>query len=287
MKLSDGRTLGYAEYGPLRGVPVFYFHGFPGSRLEAAIVEDKLAELNVHLMAIDRPGIGLSDYQKSRTIVDFPEDVQELAQYLGFVHYGVLGVSGGGPYALACAWRIPTETLIGCAVVSGSGHYKKTKSGLSLDERIALFVAKNLPWLFRFIFWLQLGRCVNNMDWWDQNYPKLGKGLPAADERVLKSRCVKANIIAKSIEAFRQGCKGLVTDFKLFSEDWGFKLCDIPYENKVSIFHGELDKNVPISSVRSLSEDISHCITKFYPDEGHLSVLTNKFEEIMQAFIDA
>ncbi|MCK4436294.1 alpha/beta hydrolase, partial [Candidatus Bathyarchaeota archaeon] len=95
--------MGYAEYGPLRGVPVFYFHGFPSSRFEAAIVEDKLEGLNVHLIAIDRPGMGISSYQKNRAILDFPEDVQELAEYLGLDNYGVLGVSGGGPYSLACA----------------------------------------------------------------------------------------------------------------------------------------------------------------------------------------
>ena len=287
MKLSDGRTLGYAEYGSLRGVPVFYFHGFPGSRLEAAIVEDELVDLDMHLVAIDRPGMGLSDYQRSRTILDFPEDVQELAEYLGFENYGVLGVSGGGPYAIACACKIPSETLTGCAVVSGSGPYHLTKDGLGLGEKVVLFVAKNLPWLFRFILWLQLGRSVTNMDWWEENYSKLGRGVPVTDERILNSRCVKASIIAKSIEAFRQGCRGLVTDFQLYSEDWGFKLSEIPYENKVSIFHGELDKNVPISSAKSLSEEIPKCKTEFYPDEGHLSVLINKFEEIMQTFSDA
>lgn len=287
MELSDGRTLGYAEYGTLRGVPVFYFHGFPGSRLEAAIVKDKLVDLDMHLVAIDRPGMGLSDYQKNRTILDFTEDVQELAENLGFENYGVLGVSGGGPYALACACKIPSENLIGCVVVSGSGSYHMTKDGLGQGEKVVLFVAKNLPWLFRVILWLQLGRSVTNMDWWEKNYSKLESGLPAKDARILNSRRVKASIIAKSIEAFRQGCKGLVTDFKLYSEDWGFKLCEIPYENKVSIFHGKLDKNVPISSVKSLSEDIPNCKTEFYPDEGHLSVLINKFEEIMQTFIDA
>ena len=287
MKLSNGRTLGYAEYGPLRGVPVFYFHGFPGSRFEATIVEDKLEDLNVHLIAIDRPGMGLSDYQKNRAILDFPEDVQKLAECLGLGNYGVLGVSGGGPYSLACAYRIPPETLIGCAVVSGSGPYYLNKDGLGKGEKTVLFVAKHFSWLFRFILWLQLGRNVANMVWWKKNYSKLGTGLPETDGRVFNDQRVKESIIAKSIEAFRQGGKGLVTDFRLYSEDWGFKFSEIPIETRVSIFHGEMDKNVPISIAKFLSEQIPNCKTEFYSGEGHLSVLVNKFEEIMQTFTDA
>lgn len=287
MKLSDGRTLGYAEYGPLGGVPVFYFHGFPGSRFEATIVEDKLEDLNVHLIAIDRPGMGLSDYQENRTILDFPEDVQELAECLGLGNYGVLGVSGGGPYSIACACRIPSETLIGCAVVSGSGPYHLTKDGLSRGEKAVLFMAKNFPWLFRLILWLRLGRNVTNIVWWKKNYSKLGMGLSKPDEIIFKDQQVKESIISKSIEAFRQGSKGLVTDFRLYSEDWGFEFTEIPYETRVSMFHGEMDKNVPISIAKSLSEQIPNCKTEFYSDEGHLSVLVNRFEEIMQTFTDA
>lgn len=287
MKLSDGRALGYAEYGPLKGVPVFYFHGFPGSRFEATIIEDKSEDLNVHLIAIDRPGMGISDHQKNRRILDFPEDVQELAEYLGLDSYGTLGVSGGGPYSLACACRIPSETLIGCAVVSGSGPYHLTKYGLGKGEKTVLFIAKNLPWLFRFTLWLQLGRKVTNMVWWKKNYSKLGTELPEPDKRIFNDQRVKESIIAKSIEAFRQGSKGLVTDFKLYAEDWGFKFSEIPCETKVSIFHGEMDKNVPISIAKYLSEQIPNCEIEFYSNEGHLSVLINKVEDIMQTFTDA
>ena len=55
LRLEDGRLLGYAVYGDPEGQPVFYFHGFPGSRLEAQLADGVAARLGVRLIAlIDR-----------------------------------------------------------------------------------------------------------------------------------------------------------------------------------------------------------------------------------------
>ena len=72
IKLRDGRMLGYAEYGVPDGVPVFYFHGFPSSRLDWQFFdnEDPVTELNARIIAVDRPGSGLSDFQRGRRLVD-------------------------------------------------------------------------------------------------------------------------------------------------------------------------------------------------------------------------
>ncbi len=81
--LSDSRKLGYAEYGDRSGSPIFYFHGFPGSRIEARLMNDPAAARNLRLIAVDRPGIGLSDFQPRRRIVDWPRDVSQLSERLG------------------------------------------------------------------------------------------------------------------------------------------------------------------------------------------------------------
>ena len=93
IKLRDGRTLGYAEYGSSEGIPVFYFHGFPSSRLDWRLINDDntLIELNTRIIAPDRPGYGLSDYKRGRKMVDWPEDVIELANSLQLDSFAVLG----------------------------------------------------------------------------------------------------------------------------------------------------------------------------------------------------
>ena len=73
--LSDGRKLGYAEYGDTDGSPIFYFHGFPGSRIEARLMNDPAAARNLRLIAVDRPGIGLSDLQPRRRIANHLDEV--------------------------------------------------------------------------------------------------------------------------------------------------------------------------------------------------------------------
>jgi pimeloyl-ACP methyl ester carboxylesterase len=118
--LGDGRKLGYAQYGRPDGEPLFYFHGHPGSRLEARFAHRAAAEAGLRVVALDRPGYGLSDFQPGRVITGWPADVAEAADLLRIGKFSVAGASGGGPYALACAWRLPGR-VIRAAVISGVG----------------------------------------------------------------------------------------------------------------------------------------------------------------------
>jgi pimeloyl-ACP methyl ester carboxylesterase len=135
-QLRDGRTIGYVEYGKPNGRPLFYFHGHPGSRFEVRFLQEQAEENGVRLVGVDRPGLGLSSYKAGRSILDWPDDVSELADFLQIKFFSVVGFSGGGPYALACAFRIPSR-LIACGIVSGVGQ-----TGFFLS-----FLSTWLPWL--------------------------------------------------------------------------------------------------------------------------------------------
>ncbi|MFX0124492.1 MAG: alpha/beta fold hydrolase [Candidatus Hodarchaeota archaeon] len=286
MELSDGRRLGYAEYGDLNGKPVFYIHGNLGSRLEAAFVEEeKVLDLEVRLICIDRPGMGLSEYQADRQILDLSNDILELANHIGLgkKQFTILGGSGGGPYALACAFKIPTERLRRCCVVSGLGPYELDKTGMNSRGKNQLIIARHFPWVYNFLLWFMMGRKAKaeNRKWWEKNFQKLYRDLPLPDQEVVLKPGVIDRMIEKTIEAFRQGSKGPAHDFILYTKPWGFKLENIPKETKISLFHGELDVNVPLSMVHTISQQLPNCESKFYPNEGHLSVLINNFDEIL------
>lgn len=90
LTLPDGRNLGYAQYGSLNGRPIFFMHGFPGSRLEGAGFHALGLELGARVIAVDRPGIGWSSPYPNRTLLDFPKDLEHLADHLGLDGYSVL-----------------------------------------------------------------------------------------------------------------------------------------------------------------------------------------------------
>ncbi len=94
IKLDDGRTLGYAEYGDSIGFPIFYFHGGQESRLSAIFMDSIAIDLGVRIISPDRPGIGLSTFQENRTFLDWGNDIQQLADCLGFNSYSIFGLSG-------------------------------------------------------------------------------------------------------------------------------------------------------------------------------------------------
>lgn len=88
--LPDGRKLGYAEYGSPTGRAVLFVHGHPGSRVEAAHLHDLGVQLEARIIAPDRPGVGWSSPQPDRTLLDYPKDLEHLADHLKLERYGVL-----------------------------------------------------------------------------------------------------------------------------------------------------------------------------------------------------
>ncbi len=106
LTLPDGRRLCYAEYGDPAGEPVFLFHGNPGSRISWGLYPGSPFIQNARLIAPDRPGYARSDFRRN-AIEYWPQDVATLADHLKIERFHLFSPSGGGPYALACAWQIP------------------------------------------------------------------------------------------------------------------------------------------------------------------------------------
>ncbi|GAJ21446.1 unnamed protein product, partial [marine sediment metagenome] len=117
--LENGRMLGYRFYGDPKGVPVFYVHGGGGSRIFAAALHKAALEAGVNLIAADRPGMGISDYQADRSILDWADDMAALADHLMLDGFSVLSESGGSPFALATAYALP-DRVPKVALVSAS-----------------------------------------------------------------------------------------------------------------------------------------------------------------------
>ncbi|EPE05600.1 alpha beta hydrolase [Ophiostoma piceae UAMH 11346] len=148
--LPDGRTIGFAEYGAPGGHPVLYFHGFPASRLEGSITDKQARRHNVRVLALDRPGYGLSTRVPERTTMDYPDDVLAFAASQNLPRFGILGTSGGGPYALACASKIPASRLTHVGILAGAGPWnQEVWKIIPKRSRIVGFFVRNWPWGLR------------------------------------------------------------------------------------------------------------------------------------------
>ena len=101
--LPDGRRVACAEYGDPGGLPVLALHGTPGSRLMFALADRAARERCIRLIAPERPGYGLSDYRHSESLAHIAEDLSAVADAYELGRFAVIGVSGGGPYAVAAA----------------------------------------------------------------------------------------------------------------------------------------------------------------------------------------
>ncbi len=284
IRLRDGRSLGYAEYGDPAGKAVFFFHGIPGSRLSWHTDPSLATSLGIRLIAPERPGYGLSDFQPGRTLLDWPDDVLALADALGLARFAVVGVSGGGPYAAACAFKIP-HRLTAAAIVSGGAplNAPAAVAGMSRLRRINIALVLKVPWLVhqvaRWEAW-QTARAVRRNA--GRFLDRRAARAPASDRAILARADIRALFIENYAEAYRAGLRGHAWDIVVFMRPWGFRLEDIAVP--VHLWHGGKDQTTPLSMGQYMASAIPRCRAHFLPEEGHL-LRFNHWGEILSALV--
>jgi pimeloyl-ACP methyl ester carboxylesterase len=242
LRLGDGRQLGYADYGQPDGEALFYFHGHPGSRLEARLAHRAATEAGLRVVAVDRPGYGLSDFQPGRTLTDWPGDVRQAADLLNIRRFSVAGASGGGPYALACAAQMP-ERVIRAAVISGVGPYsvRGNTAGMRWQNQVGFRLGSRWPALARALM-RSMHRNVTHRP--QRTIDALARAMSPSDGEIVRRAEVRDLLIADITEAFRDGSRGAAWDIVVLGREWGFSLREIDVE--VHVWQGEADTLVPL-----------------------------------------
>lgn len=265
----DDRALGWTEYGTPEGRPVFYFHGLPSSRLEAALTEPHATSLGLRVIAVDRPGFGHSGFQRGRRIIDWPNDVAALADSLSIGPFAVMGTSGGGPYALACAALLP-HRVTAVALMCGLGRVAESsgKQAYKGFARLALTLSRlapvMLPALCIPVAWGLHTPAV------DSYLKHFAHGLGDLDRRTLMDPVVRGALVAAFRESARGGYRGPCHDLFLAAQPWGFDPRDIAVP--VHLFHGDRDRVVPHSMSTDLAMLIRGARVDILPGEGHYSL---------------
>lgn len=282
VSLKGGRKLGYAEYGDPAGPPILYFHGFPASRLEGFLHADAASAAAVRLIAPDRPGIGLSDFAPQRTILDWAEDMRQFADHLELPRFAILGVSGGGPYALACSLRLAHRTgATGLVAPLGPVAEGKGSAGMNPFARLSLSLARNHPRTFRLLYGGILVPLIRRR-------PPVILSLlrpSTADKPVVERPEIREKMQMSIREAFRKGGPGALHELYLFAQPWGFSLRKI--YARVYLWQGGEDGTVPPSMGRFVADQLPACQYRFWSGEGHFSLPIAHGAELLAILRDA
>lgn len=280
IKLKGNRSLCYAEYGRSDGKPVMFFHGTPSSRLQRYPDDSVTASLGVRLITIDRPGFGCSTFQPDRQLLDWPDDVISLADSLGIGKFAVAGVSGGGPYAAVCAYKIPNRlTRAGMISSVGPTDVPKNLNGLYSSRKIGVFIARNFPGLLPYAIAIFQNPQRNPEIYFQKILEKLSK----TDQEIITRPEIKHLLISCWLEGTSNGIKGFAHEGIIFSKSWGFQLEDI--QTDVYIWHGDQDTSTPFIIAKNMSDQIPQSHLNILPDKGHF-LLFDQWEEILTTLVN-
>jgi len=278
MILSTGRRLAFEHYGDPQGTPAFYFHGWPSSRLQGELMDDVCKHLGLHVVAMDRPGIGLSDFQPGRRLLDWPPVLEELAQHLGWERFHVFGVSGGGPYALVSAYALP-ERVLSASVICGAPPLRLLGiQDMFWPYRAVLALRQRLPWLLNPVF--SVGAVVSRLkpDQWPLN--QAIALLDARDREVLGNVETHRMMMGGFRESLRSGVASVQADGDIYLSDWGFHFDDIRLP--VHFWHGKADRNIPWTYAQQVAAMIPGAVTHWKEEDGHYSLPVLRTAEIVR-----
>jgi pimeloyl-ACP methyl ester carboxylesterase len=283
-RLADGRRqIGFAEYGDPEGKTIFWFHGTPGGRRQISPGARVAAqEMGVRLIVLERPGIGDSTFHLYKNLAEWAEDVVHIADGLGAERFACVGLSGGGPYVLACAAKAPPGRMVAGAIL---GSVAPTLGVDAVEGGLVGFARRFAPIL-------PFTRVVTERALWilvkllgplrSQAFDLYMAISPEGDKRVFARPEMKAMFIDDLLQASLHQAHAPILDIMLFTRDWGFELSDVTVP--IRMWHGDSDNIVPIAHALHLSKRIPNANLHVRHGESHLGAL-DAAEEIFSELL--
>jgi pimeloyl-ACP methyl ester carboxylesterase len=267
-----GRTLEVREYGDPRGQPLFFFHGLIGSHYQASYIAERARSHGLRIIAPNRPGVGRSEFVERRTAVEVVPDVEDMARALGLDRFGLIGISGGTPYALACLHRLG-ERIRSIAILSGMGPVDLPGGLRGMDRRrwIALELGSRYPGLAR----REAAR-------WGERFRADPRGFLQTlvstwcqpDRDLFRRDDIFDLFLCDLHQVFSEGrgSETFAQDLWLYRHN-GFSLDSLPREPRVVLWHGLQDTIVPPAMCWAMAQRLPSCEAHLVPG-GHFVAAT-------------
>jgi pimeloyl-ACP methyl ester carboxylesterase len=243
------------------------------------LLDESAAAAGIHLIAPDRPGYGRSEFQSNRQLLNWPDDIAQLANYLQIDRFALMGHSGGGPHVAAVAYKLP-DRVTSASFVSSAAPPGSSNKGLFFMFRIVNLAMGHSAWLHRKITNNQVNMLLNKPSQMLQGWGMMSK----ADGRLFTDKPEVVEIIlAEMREAIYQGTAAILQEHPLYKKPWGFDIADIRVPSYV--WHGAADTQAAPAWSRYLSDHIPGSQLHLVPNEGHFSTLVNRQTEILAQVI--
>jgi pimeloyl-ACP methyl ester carboxylesterase len=281
--VGDNRQIGFAEFGDPQGRAVFWLHGTPGARRQIPMEARVYAEQRqIRLIGIDRPGIGSSTPYQYDSVFAFADDLRTIADTLGIDKMEVIGLSGGGPYTLACAAAMPDRVVAagvigGVAPTTGADGIAGGVMG-SVGLRVApLLRVAGGPIGVVASALIRLIRPVGS-----PAVDLYGRVSPEADRQLLARPEIKAMFLDDLLNGSRKQMAAPFADVVVFARDWGFRLDEVKVP--VRWWHGDHDHIVPFDHGLHVVAKLPDVEMYHLPGESHLAGL-GRAEEILETMV--
>ena len=268
---ASGTVVGIYCYGDPDGLPVFALHGVPACGAGFDWADEAARDRGIRLIAADRPGVGRSAQRPDWRVADHPAMLVSLADALGIDRFAVLGYSGGGPYAVACAVALP-DRVTKVAVCAGMGEVGTVAAlgDFAATDRRMLAMAATRPRLARVL--LDVSAMVAT---WS---PKLAmksflNELSASDREVAAGMGSPTEAMRLFTMAFQEGAHGVVADYRALGRPWGVDPADAHVP--VTVWHGSADTMVPLRHSQQLAALIPGAALTVWEGEGHLATVSH------------
>lgn len=262
-ELPGGRRLAWSEYGSPQGFPLFYCHNHAGTRLEGLFFHDSARTAGFRLIAVDRPGLGLSDFFARSDQNSCAEDFLQLANHLGIRRFGLLSWGGGGAFAFALSLRAPTRVMFQISLACLPFSLAHDRSALSWYEALKRGCLRGLLQLRCRLARPGRGRSSCRR--------RLLEQLSLPDRKLLERPGVMDLIAGNFRESSRQGCRGPARDVASRFSRWRFDPASL--QVPVQLWQGNADPLVSDACTRMLVQSLPWVECHRVPAAGHLFFL--------------
>jgi pimeloyl-ACP methyl ester carboxylesterase len=280
--LRHGRALGFAEYGDPAGAAILWFHGTPGGRRQVPpAARSGAAVRGIRLIALERPGVGGSTPHVYPSVLGFADDVEEVVDRLGIERFALIGLSGGGPYVLACAHRLRKRVVAG-AVLGGVAPSRGDEAPVGGAVGFARSCAPILEVSRDRLGGLLWGVVRSLQPLSSQIFDAFIRIMPEGDQRVFNRPEIKEMFIDDLVRASRRQLLAPIYDIVQFTRHWGFSLREI--QVPIRFWHGDADNIVPLAHAQQMAALVPGATLRVRPGEGHIGNLAAA-EEVLEELI--